>query len=422
MKQLKKSAQALLLEFKGKSYVFGVGCLDKVGELASPFGKKALLITNIRARSEKEFSVIIQSLEQAGNEVIGPVQSARPNAPQEDVLRLVEEIKRAHPDCIVVVAGGSGIDAAKAANVLSVLGGDCEDYFGVGRVTQKVDSIGRSLIPLVAVQTASCSAAHLTKYSNITNVQKSQKKLMADEAIIPPKALFDYALARTMPPSLTVDGAFDGLSHCLEVFFGASEANFSKVQKIAETGLELIIRSVEKALGDGENIEAREDLGLGTDLGGYAIMVGGTSGPHLTSFSLVDILSHGRACAIMSPYFTVFFSPAIQRQLKILIKIYAKYGLVAPGAAELTGRDLAEAVAFGMLNLAQRLSLPTTLDEIQGYSGEHIKRILAAAKDPQLEMKLKSMPVPLDSGMVDGYLAPILEAARTGNFRLIRNM
>jgi len=43
-------------------------------------------------------------------------------------------------------------------------------------------------------------------------------------------------------------------------------------------------------------------VALGTDLGGYAIMVGGTSGPHLNSFSLVKYVSHGRACALMNPY------------------------------------------------------------------------------------------------------------------------
>ena len=62
-------------------------------------------------------------------------------------------------------------------------------------------------------------------------------------------------------------------------------------------------------------IEARTALGLATDLGGYAIMLGGTNGAHLTSFSLVDILSHGRACAIMNPYYTVFFAPAVEEPL-----------------------------------------------------------------------------------------------------------
>ena len=419
---MKQQARKLIESFKGDTYVFGVRCLERLGELVSPFGQRTLLITNLRTRSEEDFSSIVQSLGKAKKQLLDPIPSARPNAPREDIVRLAGEIKRAQPDCIIVTAGGSGIDAAKAANVLSACGGDIEEYFGTGEVTRKIMSTDKSLLPLVAVQTASSSAAHLTKYSNITDVQKGQKKLIVDEAVIPPRALFDYSLTRTMPADLTLDGAFDGLSHCLEVFFGASEANFPMIQEIAETGLDLIIGSVEKALSDGEDIEAREALGLGTDLGGYAIMIGGTSGPHLTSFSLVDVLSHGRACAIMNPYFTVFFAPAIQRQLKILIEIYAKYGLVNPDASRLTGRDLGEAAAAGMLNMARRLSFPTTLEEIPGFSSDHMRRTLEAAKNPQLEMKLKNMPVPLESRMVDDYLAPVLEAARTGDFKLIKNV
>ena len=189
-----------------------------------------------------------------------------------------------------------------------------------------------------------------------------------------------------------------------------------------ETGLELVIGSIEKAAIDGGDIQAREAIGLGTDLGGYAIMLGGTSGPHLTSFSLVDILSHGRACAIMTPYFLVFFAPVIQRQLEILGRVYAKYGLVEPGITKLGGRELGEAVAGGMLNLTQRLGFPTTLSEIQEFNQDHILRALEVAKNPQLKMKLKNMPVPLDAGLVDDYFGPVLEAARTGDFKLIENV
>ena len=37
-------------------------------------------------------------------------------------------------------------------------------------------------------------------------------------------------------------------------------------------------------------------------------------------------------------------------------------------------------------------------------------------------MKLKNMPVPLHASLVDRYMRPILEAAKTGNFGLIANM
>ena len=39
-----------------------------------------------------------------------------------------------------------------------------------GLVTQRLRETGRSLTPHVAIQTAASSAAHLTKYSNITDV------------------------------------------------------------------------------------------------------------------------------------------------------------------------------------------------------------------------------------------------------------
>jgi alcohol dehydrogenase len=53
-------------------------------------------------------------------------------------------------------------------------------------------------------------------------------------------------------------------------------------------------------------------------------MLGGANGAHLTSFSLVDILSHGRARAIMNPYYTVFFAPIVQDGLKLVGNISSR--------------------------------------------------------------------------------------------------
>lgn len=59
---------------------------------------------------------------------------------------------------------------------------------------------------------------------------------------------------------------------------------------------------------------------------------------------------------------------------------------------------------------------------IKGFTQGHIDRALAAAKNPQLKSKLENMPVPLSAEMVDDYMAPILEAAKTGDLSLIRNV
>jgi alcohol dehydrogenase len=269
---------------------------------------------------------------------------------------------------------------------------------------------------------AASSGAHLTKYANITDLARGQKKLIVDEAIVPPRAVFDYDVTTTQPMSLTLDGGLDGIAHCLEVYFGAASATRDRAREVAELGIELIIKGLTEVKKDAAGKEARTLLGLGTDLGGYAIMIGGTSGAHLSSFSLVDVLSHGRACALMNPYYTVFFAPAIQEQLKVIGRIYRKYGYLDKDVDSLSGRELGMAVAGAMVRFSRFLEFPTRLSDVKGVGREHIERCLTAAKNPQLDMKLRNMPVPLNADTVDRYMGPILEAAWTGDFGKIRNM
>ncbi|MFC1819771.1 iron-containing alcohol dehydrogenase [Thermodesulfobacteriota bacterium] len=234
--------------------------------------------------------------------------------------------------------------------------------------------------------------------------------------------MFDYEVTANQPMSLTLDGGLDGIAHCLEVYLGASPDIQNRVRRVAELGIELIIKGLIEVKKDATNRSARTLLGLGTDLGGYAIMIGGTSGAHLTSFSLVDVLSHGRACALMNPYYTVFFAPAIEEQLRVIGHIYKKYGYIEENLNGLSGRELGLAVAEAMINFSKFLGFPTSLSEVKGISEAHIERCLSSAKDPQLEMKLRSMPVPLNAGLVEEYMRPILEAAWAGEFDKIKNM
>jgi len=387
----------------------------------APFGSNVLLISNLEKRDPENYKTILESLNDHSIQVIGHISSSRPNSPREDVLRMKNSLQETNPDCVLVVSGGSGIDAAKAAIVLADLGGDFNDYFGTGKVTDKIRKTGKKLRPCIAIQTASGSAAHLSKYSNITDLKTRQKKLIVDNAIIPPKSLFDYSLTRTMSSDFTCDGTFDSLAHLLEVYYGASADTIDKLEEIALTGIELILASLERSVDDPLDLTAREALGLAADLGGYAVMIGGTNGAHLTSFSLVDILSHGRACAILNPYYTVFFAPAIQRHLKNLAILFSRYKLIDKKAAALAGRKLGIAVAEGLVSFSRQVKFPTSLKEINGMTDAHIKKALEAAKNPQLEMKLKNMPVPLSAEHVDEYMEPILQAAKWGDFNLIKS-
>jgi alcohol dehydrogenase len=355
--------------------------------------------------------------------VLGCIDGAAPNCPREDLARITQRLTELNPDVIVSFGGGSTIDAAKAAEVLRTLGGGIDDYFGVGVVTKALGAAGKTLTPHLAIQTASSSAAHLTKYSNITNLKTGQKKLIVDEAVVPPRALFDFAVTMGAPATLTADGALDGVSHSLEVLFSAvGKANYTEMEKVAGEGIRLVLEYLPRALKNPKDAEAREALGLATDLGGYSIMIGGTNGAHLTSFSLIDILSHGRACAMLNPYYTVFFAPAIEGPLQLVGKICVDLGYAPESILSLKGRPLGVAVAEALIAFQRSIGFPTRLGEVQGFTAGHIARALGAAKDPQLKSKLENMPVPLTAEMVDEYMGPVLEAAATGDLALIRNV
>ncbi len=411
-----RQARALLREFKGNAYISGPGVLPLVGAVVALQGRRAALVRDVFPGSDAFVDTIRRSVEMAGVELVAEIDGAGPNAPREDLFRIADALREADPEVILSFGGGSTIDATKAGEVLRTLGGEIDDYFGTGLVTEAVQASGKALTAHVAIQTASSSGAHLTKYSNITDVSTGQKKLIVDEAIVPSRPFFDYAVTYGAPPSLTADGALDGIAHALEVLYGAvGKPSYDKAAEIAETGIGLVVNYLEDAIAHPRSEEARTALGLATDMGAYAIMIGGTNGGHLTSFSLVDVTSHGRACAVMNPYYTVFFAPAIEPALRLVGKVYAEAGLTDADLDALSGRALGEAVAEAMFELSRRIGFPTTLSELPDFTEGHIGRALEAAKDPQLRMKLENMPLPMTADMVDPYMGPVLEAAKTGD-------
>ncbi len=422
--EYKETIDGLLADFKQGRFIYGENCMGEVGDAVAAYGTKAILIRSQFPGIDPFVEALHSSLHSAGVELIKEsIEIIRPNAPEEDLRKAAEILRETQANVVISMGGGSTIDAVKAAIVLEKLGGEIEDYFGVGQVSDALEKSGKTLTPHVAIQTAASSAAHLTKYSNITNLETNQKKLIVDEAVVPQVPVFDYALTYQTPSDLTLDGALDGMSHSLEVYFGSvGKPMYEKAREIASITISLVVKNLPRVIKDPSDHAAWNALCAATDLGGYAIMIGGTSGAHLTSFSLVDLLSHGRACALMNPYYAVFYAPAIQEPLRVLGSIYKAAGYSNMDFNSLEGRELGIAFAEAMISFAKSIDFPTSLDQIDGFGEVHIERILSAAKNPQLRSKLENMPVPLTSELVDEYMGSIIKAASTGDLSNIKSL
>ncbi len=440
--EYRQKAETLLKDWKGDRYAFGTGVLGSVGKYTAEYGKKALLFGAGRTGGKRKewaetfLGKVSDSLSGAGVEFGAIEPGARPNAPREDVYRMALAVAKRKPECIVAAGGGSLIDAAKAAAVLNTIeGNDLEPFFGVDQVAALLEKENKKVIPVIAVQTVSSSGAHLTKYSNITDPVPGIKKLIVDDTITPPAAVFDYGITKNCPVSLTLDGGLDGIAHCWEVFMGAAgKVYYEEMKEITISAIGLIVEALPAVVENPRSDDARTALGLGTDLGGYAIMIakkndatgqvekGGTNGGHLGSFQLIHYLPHGRACAVLNPYYTVLFSDTIEDQNRAIAPIYQQAGYI-PADVDISstgGRELGETLAKAMIALSRKIGFPTTLDEA-GVPAKQIDTMIDASKNPQLKMKLQNMPTPLDveKGEIDSKMAPTLKAAFTGDLSLI---
>lgn len=417
-------AENILKEWRQDQFIFGVDVLKQIPEAAKKLGSSYFLIHGKTVEDSGEKYKLDNQLNAAGFVKLGETTGAAPNSPDTDVIRVADELNALPepPDFIISFGGGSLIDAVKGSLVLYTLGGECEDYYGVGTVTKALEERETELLPHIAIITCSASAAHLTKYSNITNFETVQKKLIIDEKLVPNISAFDYALTDSMSYEFTITGALDGIAHLTEVYMGFNmdTAEFHLVEQAVLIGVELIIANLQKVLDEPGNLTARQNIGLATDLGGLAIMKGSTNGPHLNSFSLVDLMDHGKAVGLLNAYYAYFFAPAIPEKLRRLAEIFKKHGFIGEEINLDNEATIGNAYAEGIRNFAKSVGYPTSFAEIKGFKREHHDRILEAAKNPQLKVKLQAMPIPLTADEVDEYMGPIIDAASSGDLNRIR--
>jgi alcohol dehydrogenase class IV len=273
--------------------VFGVGAAARLGQLAVPLGRKALVVTG---RDPARFGRVLATLDAAG---VPRVAWSVPGEPTvEEVERAVVFARAEGCELVIGLGGGSAIDAAKAIAALVTNPGDAIDYLEViGR--------GRSLdvpaLPIVAVPTTAGTGSEVTRNAVLVSTAHRVKVSLRSPHMLPTLTLVDPALTRTVPPAVTADTGLDALTQVIEPF--VSVAANPLTDALCREGIRRGARSLRRAFTHGDDLDARTDLCITSLMGGLALAnaklgaVHGFAGPLGGKYPA----PHGAVCARLLP-------------------------------------------------------------------------------------------------------------------------
>ncbi len=292
--------------------IFGPGSLSQIGIEAKRLGDKALVVLGKGSmRKSGTLDRLTNLLKEDKVEYI-----IYENIPSDPSVELVDKgVSLARKEkCNVVIAlgGGSVLDAGKAISAMVTNEGSVADY-------QEIEGKGKKFqhktIPFIAIPTTSGTGSEATKNSVITNTELGLKKSIRDPWLIPEVALVDPELTLSLPPHITAICGGDALTQCIEPYLGKKSQEITDA--LALHAIELIGRSLVRAVKEGNNLEARKDMAMAALLSGLCLSNSGLGAAHALSHPLgVHYkIPHGLSCAVLLPYVMEFNLPVVTKKL-----------------------------------------------------------------------------------------------------------
>jgi len=344
---------------------FGNGKSERTGEIIHTKGwKSALIVTDRGIREAGILNGIEASLESEGIEY-DVYDDVEPNPTVSMVSDTVDVLNAGEHDVVVAVGGGSVIDTAKCATLMTTNSGELSDYEVSTPDDVTAGNIENHTHPLITVPTTAGTGSEVDYWAVITSEERRFKMAIGQPPLYPDGpylgaevSLVDPELTASLPPRQTAATGFDAFSHALEnhVAGGAPEL----VKPYTRHIMELVPEYLPDAYETGD-MEAREQLLFGSHMAGFCENFAGFGAIH----SLAEVaggmypeIPHGEAIAVFTP-------PVMRYNLE---KYPARYADVAHSmGVETSGLSDVEAARAGVEaveDLITEVDLPSTLSEL----------------------------------------------------------
>lgn len=261
-------------------------------------------------------------------------EDVMPNPTNEMVESAAKLAKAENVDGFVAVGGGSSIDTAKAVNVLMTNPGRIGEYGGM-------DMVKNPCFPLIAIPTTAGTSSEITNVAALIDTEKVIKYVVIDNNIVASDVIADPELTRTAPAGITAATGMDAITHAVESYISNRASPLTKYNSIK--AFEILYSHVGRAVEDGNDMDAREQMMLGCIVAGFGFSNANLGLVHAIAHTLSAHfgLPHGMANACVLPYVIAFNSEAVP---KAMTELAEAIGLEASGDIERDRMLLADAL------------------------------------------------------------------------------
>lgn len=276
----------------------------------------------------------------------GLFDQVKGNPTGQNVAEGLQVYKDGGHDGVIAFGGGSALDAAKAIALMSGQTRPLWDFEDIGENHLRADPLG--IAPVIALPTTAGTGSEVGRASVITDEEARVKRTILHSRMMPRVAILDANLTLDLPAHLTAATGVDALTHCMEAY--CSPVYHPMAEAVAVKGMQMIKLYLPRAVADGSDVQARQEMLVASSLGAAAFQRG-LGGVHAIAQSLGALYDHhhGLLNAILLPYVLEANQSALGPQMD---ELAIALGLRKPGFA---------GVMQWVLVLREQIGIPHTL-------------------------------------------------------------
>lgn len=274
--------------------------------------------------------------------------------PAESVIeKACQQARTSQANIIVGLGGGSSLDVAKVVSVLACSENNLslQDMYGV-------DAFQANRLPLVLMPTTAGTGSEVTPISIITTGETTKAGIVS-ACLLPDIALLDANLTLGLPAYVTAATGIDAMVHAIEAFTGKLKKN-PLSDMYAIKALSLLSNNIQLATLDGANIQARENMLMGSMLAGQAFANSPVGAVHALAYPLGGHfhIPHGLSNALVLVEVMTF-------NVEVCAELYAQLApnIMGEYHPDCDVEEVAVKLISWIRSLIQQLGLPTQLRE-----------------------------------------------------------